>query len=165
MFDSSSSSVINSVELEYLECQPSPRWKFPSINASDVYSDLSSFHLIAATRLSVKETISQIQENSDCVQSIPLLDPKILQEKAKMIKTQYLHLGCIRVGINALIHRGLETFVLATVRDLTHNKYTDSLIGGIVAPLLNGPVYFDCYPNFSVYVFDEHIKYIVQLQI
>ena len=39
------------------------------------------------------------------------------------------------------------------------------MIGGIVAPLSSGPVYFDYYPNFSVYVFDDHIKDIMQLQI
>jgi hypothetical protein len=54
---------------------------------------------------------------------------------------------------------------LCTVRDLTHNKFTDSLIGGIVAPLSNGPVYFDCYPNFSIYTFDENIENILKLQI
>lgn len=55
--------------------------------------------------------------------------------------------------------------MLATVRDLTHNRYTDSIIGGIVAPLSDGPVYFDCFPNFSIYVFNEIIKDILQLQI
>ena len=69
------------------------------------------------------------------------------------------------MGISPLIHKGLQTFVLATVRDLTHNKYTDSIIGGLVAPLSDGPVYFDCFPNFSVYTFDETIKDILQLQI
>ena len=126
---------------------------------------MSDFHLIAATRISIKESISSIQKNSDCIQSIPLLDPKQLQEEAKKLKTQYFHLGCIRVGINALTHQGLDTYVLATVRDLNHNKYTESIIGGIVAPLSNGLVWFDCYPNFSVYVFDENIDKILQLQI
>ena len=93
------------------------------------------------------------------------MDPKTLQAEAKRLKTKYLHLGCIRIGISALAHIGLDTFVLATAKDLTHNKYTDSLIGGIVAPLSNGPVYFDFYQNFSVYVFDEQIKDILQLQI
>lgn len=55
--------------------------------------------------------------------------------------------------------------MLATVRDLTHNKYIDSLIGGIVAPLSHGPVYFDCFPNFFVYTYDETIDQILQLQI
>lgn len=111
------------------------------------------FHLKAATRISIKESISQIQENSYNIQSIPLLDPKALQAEAKRLKTKYLHLGCI----SPLTHQGLNTFVLATIRDLTHNKYTDSLIGGIVAPLSHGPIYFDCFPNFSIYVFDKTI--------
>ena len=52
MFASASSHVINSVELEYEESQPSARWKLPSIDASHVYSDLLVFHLKAATRIS-----------------------------------------------------------------------------------------------------------------
>ena len=87
MFVSSSSNVINSIELEYLECQPYPRWQLPNINAYNVYSYFSAFHLISATIISIKETISKIQEKSGCVQSIPLLDPKILQAEAKRLKT------------------------------------------------------------------------------
>ena len=39
------------------------------------------------------------------------------------------------------------------------------MIGGVVAPLSNGPVWLDCYPNFSVYYFDEHLADILKLQI
>ena len=35
----------------------------------------------------------------------------------------------------------------------------------MVAPLSNGLIYFDCYPNFFVYTFEEHIKYILQLKV
>ena len=87
MFASSSSHVINSTKLEYLEFQPSPRWQLPNINPSNIYFDLSAFHLISPTIISIKETIRQIQENFDRVQSISLRDPKILQEKAKRKKT------------------------------------------------------------------------------
>lgn len=48
---------------------------------------------------------------------------------------------------------------------MTHNKFTDSIIGGIVAPLSNGPVYFDCCPNFAVSVTDETLGDILKLQI
>lgn len=123
------------------------------------------FHLKAAIRISIKESISQIQENSDNIQSIPLLDPKVLQTEAKRLKTKYIHLECIRIGINLLTHQRLNTFLLATARDLTHNKYIDSLIGGIVSPLSHGPVFFNCYPNFFIYVHDETINDILQLQI
>ena len=112
-----------------------PDRNFPKISGSEVYVDMAVWNLKAATRISIKESISSIEENSNCVQSIPLLDPKQLQAEARKLGTKYLHLGCIRVGINTLTHKGLNTFVLATVRDLTHNKYIDSIIGGIVAPL------------------------------
>lgn len=67
--------------------------------------------------------------------------------------------------MNPLVHKGLNTFILSIVIDSTHNKYSNSLIGGMVAPLSDGPVYFDCYPIFFVYTFDEHIKDILQLQV
>jgi len=63
MFASSSSRVINSVELEYEEPQPSARWELPAIAPSEVYSDLSVFHLKSATRISIKEFVSQILVN------------------------------------------------------------------------------------------------------
>lgn len=69
------------------------------------------------------------------------------------------------MGINGLVHKGINAFVLCILRDLTHNKFTDSIIGGIVAPLSNGPVYFDCFPNFSVSVTDETLADILKLQI
>jgi hypothetical protein len=64
-----------------------------------------------------------------------------------------------------LVHKGIDAYALCTVRDMTHNKFTDSLIGGIVALLSNGPIYFDCYPNFSAYTFDENLGDILKLQI
>ena len=165
MFASSSGRVINESDHLYEEVEPQARWVLPNIKPSEVYNDLGIWHLKAATRITIKETVSSIEENSERVQLIPILNPKELQAEARKLGTQFLHLGCLRVGINALVHPGVDAYVLATVRDLTHNKYTDSLIGGIVAPLSNGPVWFDCYPNFSVSIFDETLVDILQLQI
>lgn len=163
MFASSSKRVINFADLEYLESQPSPTWFFLSISSTEVYDDFFMFHLKVVTRISIKESISWIQENSDSVQTIFLIDTKKIQNEAKQLGTKYIHLGCTRIRINPLVHRGLNTYVLSTVRDLTHNKYSDSLIGRMVTPLSNALVYFDCYQNVFVYTFDEHIKYILQL--
>lgn len=78
MFSSSSKRVINSTELGYFESQPTPKQCLPSISSSEVYTDLSMFHLKAVTRISIKESINQIQENLDSVQTISLLDTKKL---------------------------------------------------------------------------------------
>ena len=112
MFASPSSRVLNSSELLYEDAEPSARWVLRKISASEVYAGLGVWNLKAATRISIKESISSIEENSDCVQSIPLLDPKKLQAEAHKLDTKFLHLGCIRVGINALTHKDLEEFIL-----------------------------------------------------
>jgi len=165
MFSLSRSQTINQADIEIVEENPQAAWKLPSISPSQVYQDLNMFHLKAITRIFVKESVSTIQQNSNEMQTIALLDPKEIQKEAKKHKTKFLHFGCIRIGINALVHRGINAYVLCTLRDLTHDKFTDSIIGGIVAPLSNGPVYFDCYPNFAVSAFDETLADILKLQI
>lgn len=114
---------------------------------------------------SEEESVSTIQQNNNEVQTISLLNPKEIQKEAKKHGTQFVHFGCIRIGINALVHKGINAYVLCIIRDLTHDKFIDSIIGGIVAPLSNGPVYFDCYPNFVVSAFDETLGDILKLQI
>jgi hypothetical protein len=165
MFELSRSSTVNEANLEIVEENPQAACKLPSIDPSKVYKDLSMFHLTAITRIFFKESTSTIQQNSNEVQTISLLDPVAIRKEAKKHGTKFIHFGCIRIGINALVHKGINAYVLCILRDLTHNKFTDSIIGGIVAPLSNGPVYFDFYPNFSVSVTDETLGDILKLQI
>lgn len=165
MFSLSKSQSINEANMEIVEENPQATWKLPAINPSHVYKNLNMFHLQAITRIFVKESVSTIQKNSNEVQTISLLDPKEIQKEAKKHGTKFVHFGCICIGINALVHKGINAYVLCIIRDLTHEKFTDSIIGGIVAPLSNGPVYFDCYPNFTVSAFDETLGDILKLQI
>ena len=65
MFASSSSRVINESNLLYEEVEPQARWVLPNIKPSQVYNDLGVWHLKAATRITIKESVSSIQENSD----------------------------------------------------------------------------------------------------
>jgi len=67
MFECSSSRTLNSAELTYQESLPSARWALLDITPSEFYSDLAPFHLIAASRISIKESVSQVQENSESI--------------------------------------------------------------------------------------------------
>ena len=115
MFESSSNKTLNSADLELVEKNPQAAWKLPSVNPSQVYADLSMFHLKVVSLVKVKEVVSEVQENCDTTQTVALLDPKEIQAEAKRHGTKYLHLGCIRVGISALTHKVLNTFFLCTV--------------------------------------------------
>ena len=119
MFESSSTKTLNYADLELEEKNPQAAWKLPSVNPSQVYADLNMFHLKVVSHVKVKEVVFEVQENCDTTQTVALLDPKEIQAEAKHHGTKYLHLSCIRVGISALTHKGLTTFVLFTVRDLT----------------------------------------------
>jgi len=131
MFESCPTTTLNTANIKHVQQNPQAAWKLPNIAPSQVYADLSMFHLKVVSHVKVKEVVSEVQENCDTTQTIALLDPKEIQAEAKRHGTKHLHLGCIRVCITALTHKGLNTYVLCTVCDLTHNKFTDSLIGGI----------------------------------
>ncbi|KAK2991115.1 hypothetical protein RJ640_029398, partial [Escallonia rubra] len=61
------------------------------------------------------------------------------------------------IGITSLTKEGLDTHVWAALRDDRHLSFDDSLLGMVETSLCNGPMYFNCYPNFSVSLSDPHI--------
>jgi hypothetical protein len=102
MFSDNHTECLNKANIEVVESQPQAAWKLPAISPNQVYNDLSMFHLRAITRVFVKESVSRIQQNSDVTQTISLLNVKEIQAEAKKHKTNYLHFGCIRVGIKCI---------------------------------------------------------------
>ena len=71
MFESSSTKTLNS-DLEIAEKNPQAAWKLPSVNPSQVYADLNTFHLKFVSRVQIKEVVSEVQENCDTTQTIAL---------------------------------------------------------------------------------------------
>ena len=52
---------------------------------------------------------------------------------------------------------GLNTSIVMCLRDNRHLDYRDSIIGAVQAGLNDGPVYFQCFPNFTVRLRDVDI--------
>ncbi|KAK2973928.1 hypothetical protein RJ640_019443 [Escallonia rubra] len=68
-------------------------------------------------------------------------------------------------SITSLTKEGLDTHVWAALRDDRHLSFDDSLLGMVETSLCNGPMYFNCYPNFSVSLSDPHIMDVLTLDI
>jgi hypothetical protein len=117
MFSLSRSQSINHANIEEVETNPQAAWKLPTYNPSKVYQDLNMFHLKAVTRVFVKESISTIQQNSNYSDNFSFKSKRNPTRSQKRHKTQFVHFGCIRIGINALVHKGINAYVLCTVRD------------------------------------------------
>ena len=60
---------------------------------------------------------------------------------------------------------GLDTSLLVCLRDARHIQFSDSLLGMIESSLCHGPVYFNCYPNFTVSLTDKNILDVLTLNI
>ena len=80
-------------------------------------------------------------------------------------KYVFLHLGLVQVAVKPLTREALNTSVLLCLRDDRHLRFNDSLLGMMETSLHNGPVYFNCYPNFALSLFDRNIMDALTLNI
>ena len=80
-------------------------------------------------------------------------------------KYVFLHVGLVQVAVKPLTREALNTSVLLCLRDDRHLRFNDSLLGMMETSLHNGPVYFNCYPNFALNLFDRNIMDALTLNI
>ena len=43
------------------------------------------------------------------------------------------------------------------LRDTRHIRFNDSLLGTIETSLSSGPVHFNCFPDFTIHLYDPHV--------
>ena len=91
-----------------------------------------------------EETFSLDQE----FQTINLLS-KIAVEKQKK-KCRYTHFGAAQVALQPLTTSGLDCPVFTAFRGNRLRRHKGSLLAIIQTNILNGPIYFNCCPNYSV---------------
>ena len=80
-------------------------------------------------------------------------------------KYVFLHVGLVWVAIKPLTREVLNTSVLLCLRDDKHLRFNDSLLGMMETSLHNGPIYFNCYPNFALSLSDRNIMDALTLNI
>ena len=63
----------------------------------------------------------------------------------------------VQVTIKPLTRKGISAFVLMCLRDARFKNFKDSILGMITASLYDGPIYFSCYPDFTLALDDPNI--------
>ena len=76
-----------------------------------------------------------------------------------------MHIGLVQVGVKPLIRKGLNSSILMALKDTRHIRFNDSLLGTIETSLSGGPVHFDCFPNFLVYLHNPNVMKALTLNI
>ncbi|KAL4192672.1 hypothetical protein AMTRI_Chr06g195420 [Amborella trichopoda] len=135
-------------------------WNIPKVPIHDVYNK-GAFKLKMGYAIkTVEESLSVTQNQED----FHLLSKKVT-ENHKENNYKYLHIGLIQIAVKPLTRPGLNTSVLVCLRDTRHNIFTDSLLGMVESSLCSGPIYFNCFPNFSVSLTDSNILDILTINL
>ena len=88
--------------------------------------------------------------------TISLLEDKHIKSALKA-GYQYVHLGMVRIGLNALHRKGQKAYVLSALFDNRWTTFTQAMIVGIETSLAEGPVQYDVFPDFSVALDDPNV--------
>ncbi|KAI5681125.1 hypothetical protein M9H77_02352 [Catharanthus roseus] len=154
MFSSGSSldskRVLQSKE-EHILCNFND-WTIPEEQIETIYK-VGTFDFKTAFSVKTHEETMNIQEKS---QTIPLLSKVSLQKYAEK-GFRYIHYGLIQVAVKPLVHIGVDAPVYLALRDKRLKRYKPSLLAMIQTNICNGPIYFNCAPNYSVSLTDPLI--------
>ena len=80
-------------------------------------------------------------------------------------KFSYLHIGLVQVAIKPLTRKGINASILMCLRDARFKIFSNSILGMITAALYDGPIFFDCYPNIPLALYDPNIVKALTLNI
>ncbi|KAI5676513.1 hypothetical protein M9H77_07463 [Catharanthus roseus] len=154
MFSSSSSldskRIVQSKE-EHIQCNFND-WTIPEEQIETIYR-VGTFDFKTAFSVKTHEETMNIQEK---FQTIPLLS-KVSLSKYFEKGFRYIHYGLIQVAVKPLVHIGVDAPVYLALRDKRLKRYKPSLLAMIQTNICNGPIYFNCAPNYSVSLTDPLI--------
>jgi len=128
-------------------------WKIPKIFITQIYQNFK-FDLFK-TNFTIKIEERDIHLTKP-FETIQLLSKKSVQ-KHQDCNYKYIHIGLVQIGIKPFTKEGLNTSILAVLRDARFQNFQDFLLSSIESNLCNGPISFDCYPNHTISLKDWNI--------
>ncbi|CAK9154834.1 unnamed protein product [Ilex paraguariensis] len=158
--DSRRTSFNNNEEQEEQVREKLQNWNPPKVKANDVYHKSGIFESKSHYEIKkVQKTLPIRNEYEDFL----LIDRNTIQEHEQQYN--YLHIGLIQVAVKPLTTKGLNSSVLVCLRDGRCLDFNASQIAMVESSLSNGPIYFNCYPNFPVSLTDRWILDVFSLNI
>ncbi|KAH9800890.1 hypothetical protein KPL71_000829 [Citrus sinensis] len=136
-------------------------WELPKISKEKIYKTKKLDFLKSDYIIKTEERDITLSNPFETIQLFSEHSLKKLKEK----NFNYVHIGLIQVGIKPLTKEGLDTSILAVLRDGRFISFDDSLLSSIESSLCKGPISFDCYPNITISLKDKNILKSMILQI
>ena len=129
-------------------------WKIPDIKPTDIYKTtwLKNIFLKILNVRTVEQTYSISKSQEKCY----LLNKEDIK-KYRNEGFKYIHIGSVQIAAKPLTRLGINASVLFCLRDGRFLGFEDSILGMVQSSLSEGPVHFDCFPNITLALTDEHI--------
>ena len=138
------------------------KWNIPTEKTDKIHRQSSFSKLSFMTDYTIK-TVERTYSLFNEYETIQLFSTDSINQHRE--KYAFLHVGLVQVAIKPLTREALNKSVFLCLRDDRHLRFNDSLLGMMETSLHNGPVYFNCYPNFALSLFDINIMDALTLNI
>ncbi len=129
-------------------------WELPKVQKDHIYLQ-SKFNFLSKIDYSIKTEERDIHITKP-FEIIKLLTSSSLN-KHKAKGYNYIRIGLVQVGTKPLTKEGLNTSILAVLRDAWFYDFQDSLLNSIEFSLYTGLISFECYPNLTVSLNDKNL--------
>ena len=126
-------------------------WNIPREPFRSIYNT-GKFDFVKSYNIKTCESTIAINSSLETIKLLQVQDIKRYQRNFN-----FLHIGLVQVAVKPLYRLGLDTPLCLLLRDDRLLNFEDSLLGVLQSNLANGPVYFNCYPNFSVDINDQNV--------
>ncbi|KAK7410245.1 hypothetical protein VNO78_00875 [Psophocarpus tetragonolobus] len=130
-------------------------WEIPKIPQDELYIPDESKHVRSSDYI-IRTAENNIPLDPQAGEEFHLLTKQSIAEHSR--KYKYLHIGCVQVAVKPLVREGLNASILMCLRDIRHNDFHDSLIGTVETSLGHGPVYFNCFPNKTLFSIESNTR-------
>jgi hypothetical protein len=160
---SKSDNTVNKEEVSIVSSDKNWQdWKLPLVPQNKIYKKTTFSNLTFLSNYTIK-TVERTYSLRQSFETIQLLSEKEINKNKDNFS--FIHIGLVQVAVKPLTRQGLNTSVFLGLRDGRFKIYQDALLGMVESSLYNGPIYFDCYPNFAVSLTNETVLQTLELDI
>ncbi|XLU76771.1 hypothetical protein S245_000192, partial [Arachis hypogaea] len=157
--EASTSGTKNELEIAKLE-ESFHNWNIPIIDKDKVYKK-RNFWEGKNYEIHMLEYCKPGTSNNKI---ITILEEDKLKEHSSK-GYNFIHIGLIQVAVKPNFRIGINLPILLTLRDTRFQNFSDSLIGILESNCHDGPVFFNCYPNYAMNLKNEYTWQALKLQV
>ncbi|KAK9697928.1 hypothetical protein RND81_08G070300 [Saponaria officinalis] len=128
-------------------------WNIPTENPTQIYH-IGPLDFKIAFSIRTHEETRSVQSDTE---TLNLLSYTSIQRYIQN-KYRFIHFGLVQVAVKSLVHKGIDCPIYMALRDNRLKTYKDSLIAVVQTNVCNGPVYFNCFPDYTVDLSDPLIQ-------